>query len=271
MATPIPPVLKPITPYVQRGRELMRANGDEVIAYHCFKHAMDMGIKLNDKSPECQGFLMELMHDLETMKPHLKGRSQEDLKATCEAFGNAVFQRADAIDQAGNADKSTAQSFYAASSFFEILKQFDPSKELDPDIKQMVIYAKWKAADILKALKEGRKPTPGGKGGSDDFQEDTHAPPPVAATKASSPVSTTHEDVPVARPAQTTHASVTPPPSTSDTRRTATFTRQASSLSKPRKADCLEYIKFARAALEADDVALTVERLQAALALLHDA
>jgi len=193
-----------------------------------------------------------------------------------------VFQRADAIDQAGNADRTTAQTFYAAASFFEILKQFNESRELDPDIKQMAIYAKWKAAEILKALKEGRKPLPGGYSGGGSSEQETEQSA-VGSSFVSSPAP--HDNIPIARPS----ASITTPPVSTpaqiarpatsgapvasppvDPRRTETFTRQLSSLPKSRKADCLEYIKFARAALEADDVQLTVERLQAALSLLHD-
>lgn len=37
--------------------------------------------------------------------------------------------------------------------------------ELDQETQQKVKYAKFKAADIIKALKEGRKPTPGPPGG----------------------------------------------------------------------------------------------------------
>ena len=263
MNTPIPPLLKPITPYVQRGRELMRAKGDEVVAYHCFKHAMEMGIKLNDKSPESQGLLIEIMNDLETMKPHLAGISKDDLKDKCESFAQAVFDRADAIDLAGNADRSTAQTFYAAASFFEILKQFNDNRELDPEIKKMTIYSKWKAAEILKAVKEGRKPSPGGTAGGDASGEDHHESEPsqLPVTPAREKVA---DFIPVA------HMVETPKPSSEPRKPMTPFTRQMSSLSKAQKSDCLEYIKFARAALEADDIQATVERLQAALALLHD-
>ena len=45
------------------------------------------------------------------------------------------------------------------------MKQFG---ELDEDVAQMCKYAKWKTTDIMKALKEGRKPQPGPPGGEDD-------------------------------------------------------------------------------------------------------
>jgi vacuolar protein sorting-associated protein VTA1 len=263
----VPLVLKPINPYILRGRELTKANGDKLVAFHCFKHAMDMGIKLNDKSPECQGFLMELIGELEAMKPSIAGKSQEELKSACENFAQAVFQRADGIDKAGNADKATAQSFYAAASFLEILKQFSPEKELDPDIKQLAVYAKWRAAEIVKAIREGRKPTPPGNGeGVEEHghsEEDAPSLPPAAPTH--SPASAS---IPVARP-PAPGVTVTSSPS-APARPTASFMRQASSLNKAKKADCLENIRFARAALEADDIGATVERLNAVLALLHE-
>ena len=53
--------------------------------------------------------------------------------------------------------KNTARSFYAASIFFEILKQFGDCPE-DVDTKR--VYSKWKSADIVKAIREGRRPTP---------------------------------------------------------------------------------------------------------------
>lgn len=38
-------------------------------------------------------------------------------------------------------------------------------------IEQKQKYAVWKAADIRKALSEGRKPTPGPPGGDEQFSE----------------------------------------------------------------------------------------------------
>ncbi|KAL5988017.1 hypothetical protein ACLOJK_035780 [Asimina triloba] len=81
-----------------------------------------------------------------------------------EGFALNVFAKADKQDRAGRADLNTAKTFYAASIFFEILNQFG---ELQPDLEQKQKYAVWKAADIRKALKEGRRPEPGPPGGED--------------------------------------------------------------------------------------------------------
>lgn len=43
----------------------------------------------------------------------------------------------------------------------QILNQF---KALEADLQEMQRYAAWKAADIRKALREGRAPTPGAPG-----------------------------------------------------------------------------------------------------------
>jgi vacuolar protein sorting-associated protein VTA1 len=265
MSTDLPPVLKPIKAFVQRGRELAKSNANPIVAFHCFKYGMELGIKLNDKSPECQTFLKGLITELEGMKGCTAGKSQEELRSVCENFAQNIFQVADSADRAGNSTKKTAQNFYAAANFFEILKQFSPDKELDPDIKTLVKYSKFRAAKILKATQEGRPVTPpagemDGDGGDEgDHEGDDHhftAPPaPVAH------VAPPRAEVPVARPA---------PPTPPQQFSAPTMGRPVSSLTKPKKADCLELMRFARSALEADDIPAAIERLQNALALLHE-
>lgn len=46
----------------------------------------------------------------------------------------------------------------AEGDHLQILNQFGP---LPPDLAEVQRYAAWKAADIGKALREGRQPTPG--------------------------------------------------------------------------------------------------------------
>ncbi|CAL0317457.1 unnamed protein product [Lupinus luteus] len=87
-----------------------------------------------------------------------------------EGFALNVFGKADKQDRAGRADLNTAKTFYASSIFFEILNQFGA---LQPDLEQKQKYAVWKAAEIRKALIEGRKPV----AGSPDGDEDLSIPP----------------------------------------------------------------------------------------------
>mmetsp|Transcript_18829 Transcript_18829/g.33999 ORF Transcript_18829/g.33999 Transcript_18829/m.33999 type:complete len:250 (+) Transcript_18829:38-787(+) len=93
-------------------------------------------------------------------------------KETVTQFGLDVFQRADNEDRAELADKGTAKVFYVAANFFDTLKQFG---DIEPEIEAKKTYAKWKATEILKCIKEGRPIVPGGPGEepgaaqSDDF------------------------------------------------------------------------------------------------------
>eukprot|EP00842_Homolaphlyctis_polyrhiza_P006504 jgi/Hompol1/6855/HPOL_000365-RA len=82
--------------------------------------------------------------------------------AHVENFALRIFLNADNEDRAGHASKKTAKTFLAASIFLELLKNFG---EIDQETQQKIRYAKFKAADIMKAIKEGRTPVPGPPGG----------------------------------------------------------------------------------------------------------
>ena len=102
--------------------------------------------------------------------------SPSEHKAICRKVADRVFEKADGEDSAGAAGKGTAKTFYAAGTFYEILQQFydkkgnegdegdeeDEAKEQKEEEEQRRKYCKWKAADIINAIKEGREPTPGG-------------------------------------------------------------------------------------------------------------
>lgn len=51
--------------------------------------------------------------------------------------------------------RQTADTFDAAATFFDLLREWG---ELDPEIAQKIKFAKWNAARILKAAREGRDP-----------------------------------------------------------------------------------------------------------------
>lgn len=54
--------------------------------------------------------------------------------------------------------------------FFNTAKQFG---ELDEDVVEKLKYAKWKAADITTAIREGRVPTPGPAAPEEDFMDES--------------------------------------------------------------------------------------------------
>ena len=49
-----------------------------------------------------------------------------------------------------------------ASIIFEVLAQFENA--ISEEVSRKRMYSKWKSADIIKAIKEGRPPRPGGPG-----------------------------------------------------------------------------------------------------------
>jgi len=106
------------------------------------------------------------MELLETSKQKITANgapvpSKEEGKQILQQFALDTFGMADDQDRAGNATRDTARTFYASGIFMDALKQFG---ELEPDVEEKAKYAKYKAQDIAKALKEGRKPSPGAPG-----------------------------------------------------------------------------------------------------------
>lgn len=129
----VPPQLKPVTAFVKRAEELDKdtLNPDsKIVAYFCRRYAVEKGMKLNDRSPEVSSFLMTLMSKLEKDTANIP-TSTEERKTICENFAYDIFSKADEEDRQGAATKSTAQTFYAAGSFFDVLEVFG---ELSSDV-----------------------------------------------------------------------------------------------------------------------------------------
>ncbi|KAJ3384143.1 hypothetical protein HDU84_003123 [Entophlyctis sp. JEL0112] len=174
MLTPVPDAFKSITAFVQRADEL--AVREPVVSYYCTVdvlfsppsncnfYAVKLAIDINasHQSPECQTYLLGMLDTLEAAKAALKDNEAitNDVVgyAHIENFALKIFNAADTEDRAGKASKKTAKSFLAASTFLEVLKVFGA---VDESVEEKIRYGRFKAVDILKALKEGRQPTPG--------------------------------------------------------------------------------------------------------------
>ena len=177
MPLTIPPELKKITPYVRRAEELDRDTGNpesRLVSYYCLQYAVHTGISLAT-SPDGKRCLGELLGKLEGEKQTMDSFTRDEAKFLCKKFADKIFDKADIEDRAGEANKMTAKTFYAAASFLEILQQFyednDESEEV-AEQKKKSVYSKWKATEILKAIKEGRTPTPGGYVEDNDAEDD---------------------------------------------------------------------------------------------------
>ncbi|KAJ7786487.1 Vta1 like-domain-containing protein [Mycena metata] len=162
---PTPAPLKSVFPYLQRADEL-RAK-EPIIAYWCTYYAAQVGIALKAKDAASRNFLFELLGALEKMKQDIGPTDAIDIEAASAAFVEnfalRVFAMADNEDRSGAGNRSTAKKFLAAANFLEVLKTF-PKAEVSESNEEKIRYAKWKAADIAKAYREGRKPTPGPAG-----------------------------------------------------------------------------------------------------------
>jgi vacuolar protein sorting-associated protein VTA1 len=165
----VPPELKKIAPFIKRAEELEKdksAAVSRLVAFYCRQYAVQQGISLSS-SGETKACLGEILNDLEKEKVAMDNFTRDEAAFLCRKFAEDIFNKADAEDRSGHGGKSTAKTFYAAASFLQILEQFytaggeDEHAEED---KKRIIYSKWKSTEILKAIKEGRTPTPGGYG-----------------------------------------------------------------------------------------------------------
>lgn len=172
MTTPqvlgLPPItseLKSITPYLQRADEVK--NQEPIIAYWCAYYAAQVGIGLKAKDPASRDVLFALLSVLEHMKSNIGPSDAIDIEvassAYVENFALKIFSMADNEDRSGHTKRTTAKKFLAAANFLEVLKIF-PKPDSSDTNGEKIRYAKWKAADIAKAYREGRKPTPGPPG-----------------------------------------------------------------------------------------------------------
>lgn len=167
----LPPQLKAVQHHMRTAQE--HEQRDPVVAYYCRLYAMQTGMKLDSKSPECRKFLVKLMDQLESMKKELSNNES----ITQEIVGNAhienyalkMFLYADNEDRSGRFHKNMIKSFYTASLLIDVLTVFG---ELSEENVQHRKYAKWKATYIHNCLKNGETPQPGPIGMEGETEDD---------------------------------------------------------------------------------------------------
>ena len=94
----------------------------------------------------------------------------------------------------------------------QILDQFN-SDETGPADKKQILYAKWKATDILKALKEGRVPKPGPQEDETPSEEDEEET--AADTESAMPPAETNADTAPVSDEDADEEMLLPPPGSS--------------------------------------------------------
>ncbi|KAG8933597.1 hypothetical protein FRC01_008138 [Tulasnella sp. 417] len=155
----------------------------------CLYYAVQQGVHLKPRDKESRNYLLKLMTPLETIRQERNPIVLTDEKQASpyiEDFALRVFDSADNEDRRGDATRGTAKKFLAAANFLELLKVFEESpnapstsQDTGPSAfsqhKDKIRYAKWKAGDIAKAFREGRRPTPGPAHGPDVIRRELEA------------------------------------------------------------------------------------------------
>lgn len=284
MPLKIPIELKKITQYIRRAEELDQDTKPQtrLVAYYCRQYAVQLGIPLAT-TPATRECLGAILNDLEKEKKTMSNFTKEEGYQICREFAFKVFDKADTIDRAGKSDKSTAKSFYAAASFLDVLTYFhNKDGEKSEDVleeEKKSFYAKWKATDILKAIREGREIQPGGfnetteggveqddakeESGTNEVQDTTMPPPPPSYFSATAPV------VPAPPPP------TAPAPAPSSGGFMSSFfgglgSNSNSKYPKETLDDAKELTKFALQALNEKDGDLAAQRLKEALEVLAE-
>lgn len=76
-------------------------------------------------------------------------------QAYIEQFAQETLDRAERVIKAGKVTQQTASTFDAALTFFNLVNIWGPP---DTETQQKIKYAKWNAARITRAIKEGKDP-----------------------------------------------------------------------------------------------------------------
>ncbi|KAI1205672.1 DUF605-domain-containing protein [Annulohypoxylon truncatum] len=201
MAANIPAKLKQagITPFILRATQLEAAR--PVLSYWCYYWAVNQILAkgLHSIDDDCHQFTTNLMEKLEHIKEGQVGNDaiHDDVagQAYVEQFAQETFDRALRPLKANKVTQQTASTFEAAATFFQLVNIWGPA---DAETQGKIKYAKWNAARILKAIKEGKDPNESNPKQEEARQEEALDPddPEVQMIRAAQPRPASVEDAP---------------------------------------------------------------------------
>ncbi|KAF2013485.1 DUF605-domain-containing protein [Aaosphaeria arxii CBS 175.79] len=162
MAASIPAKLKEaqISQFAARAAQLEKHK--PIISYwlRFYMTQKIIGKNLHVGDEEATKYTVDLMDKLETMKAEYPTEDalldEVAAYAYCEQFALQVFSKGDKEIRENKVTKATADTFLAASTFFETLTIW--KNPLEPEVQAKLKYAKYHAARILKAIKAGTDP-----------------------------------------------------------------------------------------------------------------
>ncbi|KAL2211476.1 DUF605-domain-containing protein [Sarocladium strictum] len=161
MAEPLPSSLTipEVSRFVKRANQLRSIK--PALAYWCEYHAVNQIVAkgLHNADDEAFAYTKTLIDRLESTKTE---RADDDAivdntagQAYVEQFASETFDRAERTLRANKVTRQTADTFDAAATFFDLGSEWGP---LEPETLQKIKFAKWNAARILKAIREGKDP-----------------------------------------------------------------------------------------------------------------
>jgi vacuolar protein sorting-associated protein VTA1 len=125
--------------------------------YHAVNQIVGKG--LHNSDDEAFEFTKTLIERLEITKTE---RADDEAiidnaagQAYVEQFAQQTFDRAERTLRADKVTRQTADTFDAAATFFDLTREWG---EPEPEVVKKIKFAKWNAARILKAIREGKDP-----------------------------------------------------------------------------------------------------------------
>ncbi|KID72038.1 Vacuolar protein sorting-associated protein vts1 [Metarhizium brunneum] len=160
-AEPLPPPLKipEVSRFINRANQLRTIK--PAIAYWCEYHAVNQIVtkSLHTTDDDCFAYTKGLIERLEATKTE---RADDEAivdntagQAYVEQFAQETFSRAERTLRANKVSRQTADTFDAAATFFDLTHEWGTP---EPEIIKKIKFAKWNAARILKAIREGKDP-----------------------------------------------------------------------------------------------------------------
>nr|XP_039254591.1 vacuolar protein sorting-associated protein VTA1 homolog [Styela clava] len=278
----LPLKLKAIQPFLKVANDMRKK--DPVTAYYCDMHAMQTGMKIDSKSPECKSYLIQLMTSLEKQKAVLSVDPERKEQVSSEVVGEALieeqamklFSVADAKDRNSDFGKNVVRLFYTSSVLFDVAEGL--CEELGEEASHHRKYARWKATYIHNCLKNGETPQPGPVGGLDDSWEDelenaaagpstshqeSYAPPPVPTAGPAQPPAEPPKPVARSKPVEPAPSSYEDPtPSYSD------LQTGGAELTPMQFNQAQKLCKYATSAIMYQDIPTAVDNLEKCIRLL---
>lgn len=160
----LPTPLKFVQSTLLRGKELEKR--EPVISYYCKLHAVQqiLGKNLHQSDNEVAEFSSHLLDEVEQFKNNELAKEEyqsiindeQTAHAYLENFALKVFSKADNEVREKRVTTQTSTTFIAAATFLDTLKVFQAP--LEDHVLEKIKYAKFHAARIMKAYKNGENP-----------------------------------------------------------------------------------------------------------------